>query len=425
MFILFYFILLSTHCFIGLFFYKKNLFNTINFFSIHYVLLSVFAVSGTLLVYFNIFEGEYFFSVIEGKTDVILISMNLIVWSSVGLFLPIIILNNIFKKNLIINSYIQYNRKYPSSSFFIKIFTIIYLFCSIFYVIESHPSVPYMLLTNHDLMSVAARRYDFVENYMGNGLIRSVSINGSYLMLFFIGYQYKLLKIKNLFLIAYALFILLIMGEKAPVIFAVFFFFSGFLMCSKKIIKIKLILITVLIMYGLYYFQFSDFDDVGYNFLSRIFIAQNIAVFLSVDQYLLGRELIGFGSFRSGFLLFLFGIDNPVPIASYSFVDIYYPGMRGLGTINVNGIYIHEALSNFGMLVAILSPVFLGIMYYVILSFLKRISYTFVSLVIYIYLSLRITSLLTSFNQSIFNSETILTISLLVLVHICTKIKGH
>lgn len=421
-----YWVLFAASLLIIYIYHKEGAFSGINFFSILLTLFIVYCLSSSLLVKVGFFDGFYFLIPIQNKTDVIQIGSVLQIWSIFGILITIYFLDKKLKTKVLFFSIFQFKESILlRHKIFISLLLLSFIISSVIYAYQAYPSIPTLLSTGASPIDIAKRRLELTRDYNGNGYIKTASINLSLVTTFILGLMIQQRK-RNLIilfpLLALALMTCLSTGEKSFFVLWFIYFYLGFSFFKNKILNIWLIISVGTLAAFTYLVQFGLSMESINHFFERIFLAQGIAVYLSVDQYLNGANLIHFDSMASPLTSFLISDNGSTRAASDAYVDIYYPGMRELGTWNVNGLYIHEALANFGLFVAVISPFVIGGLIYFVLLFIKTNRKSPALIIFYIFFMLNFLPFLTSYNRLIFNTETILMVLVFLSIEFMSNI---
>ena len=404
--------------------FKKNAFKNINYFSVLCSVYFVFGIIPSIIMMLGFGDGYYFSMPFSNNNEVIKIGSIFILWGLLGILIPFILIDKLLKNKVLGYSLSGYKYGlFKINSQIVWIYALLLLFFYGLYLIESTPVIPQMIVNGFSEHEIAQRRLMLTQYYTGNGYIKTITFFFAYVLSLCLGVLVN--KSKNLFpyilILPFCLLVLSSTGEKASITFSILYFLFGITFNSKFKFK-KILLITILFFLFLSLLTYIQFDLAFTSSISRlierIFIAQSAAVYLSVDQYLNNASLLLFNSVDSSLFRTLLFLNNSLPAASESYVELYYPGLREVGTWNVNGLYIHESLANFGILGVIFSPIIIGIIYYFILltCFLFK-KYYFIS-IFYTYITFGFVPILTSFNRILFNTEAILVLISLISIGI-------
>lgn len=404
---------------------------SINFTSFWFLNFILFCFIGCIWITSGLADDSYFVLPIASNSSVKIWGGYLSLWGGVAPFYIFFIFLNLFfnAKKIAINrrSTILMNK---SDLFAINTLMVISIILFIYYVYSTYPSPLFLALSAGDAVAIASRRIQVTKDlsqiantyliYTGMLLVALVSY--AYVAICSVNNKYCLVKWISIFI---ACLYLLLNGEKAPLVYYMIGLFvaSHFARGSEKKISLIFVLLSVFLVFLIYYILVSqDVNKIVMLILDRVFIAQLISVYLSLEHYSSIGD-IGFSSL-SNILTKILSMDTAEP-ASAVLMSVYYPEMLDLGGWNVNGVYIHEAWANFGLFGVILAPFIVGIQnglfYGFVLSLKKR---PFV-VAIYSYATVKCTYYLTSFNAYFYHSDWILFFVIISLYLIIKVIYKH
>lgn len=400
----------------------------INYISFLFWMYIVFGIFGAFIIYSGIVDETYFVQAFYNNNLAKQWGMFSIIYGLFGILIGIVIVNIMVSKSLSIKWTKYYNKNIEILKFKKEIFFLLIIACipTVYYIYMIHPSPLYMIFLGYDSFSVAIRRNEVTEFFDGVGIIKGISIIfiqilAIYTFLYYFNKRKKIL----LFLISFSLasYVLLMTGEKANFIIFVFSIILSYVYSVSKInfkyISFIFMIIIFIIFFMYIFIMNSDLNNILFKINERIFIAQAIAPFLSFDYYI-NHNFIYFNSMESS--IFKIFNEEKVQRSSELFMTHYYPGMREQGGWNINGIYIHEAFSNFGFLGLILAPIYVGVINGLIIQFFIKQKKTILNVTFFSYLSADIFSILTSFNQLLFNTKVIILFLFLFLFYGLNKI---
>lgn len=387
---------------------------SINYISFWFLNFVLFCFIGCIWITSGLADESYFVLPIASDMSVKMWGGYLSLWGGVVPFYVFFMFLNLFFNDKKIaknkNSIIFVDR---SDLFSINVLMGFSVVLFLYYVYSIHPSPLFLALSGEDAVVIASRRIQVTKDlskiantyliYTGMLLVALVSY--AYVAICTVNNKYRLVKWLS---ICIACVFLILNGEKAPLVYYVIGLFvaSYFARGTEKKLSLIFILLSVLLVFLIYYILVSqDINKIVMLVLDRVFIAQLISVYLSIEHYSSVGD-IGFSSL-SNIITKILSTDTAEP-ASAVLMSVYYPEMLDLGGWNVNGVYIHEAWANFGLIGAIFAPFVVGIQnslfYGVVLSFKKR---PFI-VSIYSYATVKCTYYLTSFNAYFYHSDWIL-----------------
>lgn len=426
LFILFSFLILTPIVF---FIYKISNGMTLNYISFWFVNFVVFCWVGAFLIAFGFVDDTYFLSPIKDLQEIKVLGGFVVLWGGAGPFLIFIFLFHFFKVNKRWNNIYYSSLKSDNSDvIFSLICFVLFLFCLIYYLYSTHPSPLYMALNNFSPTEIALRRIAVTKDLykIANTYIISFGTVLAYFSTYSLYGLYvgrDTLFCKMLFYISFFMscLYLLLSGEKASIVF----FLLGLLFLFKfnkgQSLKVgmKLFTLVLAILFSIYYLLVSDDAFKIVNLLvDRLFIAQVISVYLSVDYYSFWGD-IGFSS-MDNFVTKLLDLTFEVP-ASTKLMQVYFHEMIAVGGWNLNGLYIHEAWSNFGFLGVVVAPIYVGSLNLIFLRFVLSFKKTAFSTALHAFSLLKCIYFLTSFNSYFYHSDWI-WLTLILLLYLSSRI---
>lgn len=300
-----------------------------------------------------------------------------------------------------------------------------------YYLYTINPAPLLMALSGNSPEQIALRRLAVTKDYDGIGYFKTLAL----VMPSILSYYYFVKRLINphkkiilnflvLLSVLLSVFTLILNGEKSPLMF----YFLGLLVVYSTIRPLK---IVTLFMFGLsgvgvlffmyiILFQFGDTNYMLYIIIERIFIAQEAAVFYSAD-YFANSQFLGFTSLDNIFTKLL-GF-TPQLRASELFMYKYVPEMVSNGGWNVNGYFPHETYANFGLFGVILGAVYGGVINAWLCIFLRTRNKSALNLSFYAFYSVSVTTILSSFNAMLFNTQLILVFAVYMLIKAYDKKK--
>lgn len=211
--------------------------------------------------------------------------------------------------------------------------------------------------------------------------------------------------IRFVFVFLLSIISLLSTAEKGPIIFYLGGTLMSYYFSRGVILKIsfKLILISIFFLICVYViFVSTDIATIFSLIFDRVFIAQISAVYLSLEHYSWGGD-IGFASMNNLFTKLMSYKSQSA--ASEELMRVYFPEMISLGGWNINGLYIHEAWSNFGVIGLLIGPLLVGFENALLLRYIVSFNKTPLLCGFYSLFSISCTSFLTSFNSYFYDSN--------------------
>ena len=413
-----------------IFIYRLSVGLTVNYVSFWFFNFIIFCWVGTLLISLNIVDNTYFVHPIGSNSEIKTIGSILVLWGGCGPFLIFMGLFYYFKLGRIWREKHQEKIIVNASDIFFSFSCFIMLLaCFLYYVVATYPSPLVMALNGASSTDIAIRRIAVTRNL--SEIANTFIISFGVVLTYFSTYSLYGLSVGSSNKFRYRFFFyvsffvsclyLLLSGEKAPVVY----FLIGICLlvkyCKGEVLKLslKFISIPVLLMFLVYYLLVSrDLIEILRLLSDRIFIAQVISVYLSFDLYSMWGD-IGLDSI-SNFITKVFGLISRLP-ASTELMEVYFYEMVAVGGWNINGLYIYEAWSNFGLLGVLLAPVFVGTVNFYFLSIILKFSKSSFSAALYVFSTLKCTYYLTSFNSYLYHSDWIWII-ILFLLFFCSKI---
>ena len=387
---------------------------SINFTTFWFLNFILFCFIGCIWVTSGLADDSYFVLPISSNSTVKLWGGYLSLWGGVAPFYIFIMFSNLFfnSKKIAINrcSTILVEK---SDIFAINTLMVVSVILFIYYIYSTYPSPLGLALSGGDAVAIASRRIQVTKDLsqiantylIYTGMLLVVLVSYAYVAICYVNNKYYLVKWVSIFI---ACVYLLLNGEKAPLVYYIIGLFvaSHFARGSEKKISLMFVLLSVLIVFLIYYILVSqDVNKIVMLILDRVFIAQLIAVYLSLEHYSPIGD-IGFSSL-SNILTKILSLDTAEP-ASAVLMSVYYPEMLELGGWNVNGIYIHEAWANFGLLGVILAPFVVGVQNGLFYGFVLSVKKRPFVVSIYSYATVKCTYYLTSFNAYFYHSDWVL-----------------
>lgn len=306
--------------------------------------------------------------------------------------------------------------KKNKEDFGLQVLAIIFIISSTYYLFIIHPSPLYLAMCAASSQEVALRRLEITKSFNESGVtqIASISILLSYLCVYACIFRISFLKsfsFFSAFISLLGLAVLVSNGEKAPLINFLIGAIISYCLGKGKlpVLGAKIIAFILFIIIIQYYLFMADgIDEIIGMIIERIFIAQQAAVYLSLDYYKDFSGVIGFNSLKTIFHKIL-NIKSD-PVAAEVLMEVYFPDILNWGGWNINGIYIYEAWANFGIFGVIVSPFLVFLLNFFVVIFVVRDKNSAFSPALYAFLSSSCPFYLTSFSSYIYSNYTVIII---------------
>lgn len=416
--------------YLGVFRFKR-----LNYYCVLYWSMLLFCVIGSFIIYSGIMDDSFFIEPIANNKEA----------KSLGLYITtisfFIFFLSAFMVELLCSLYtmhtagkVKWERYYsqPIIRSSNKITLTLFLFsCAlvVYYILSIYPAPLFMALQGASADQIAIRRLDVTKNYSGIGYFKTLAGIIPIILSYYCFISYLKFK-RNFLLFIIITFIsiltLTINGEKAPLVF----YFLGMLVSyssvreiSKKIyvLSLSIILSLILIMY-IILFQFDNSNYLIYILIERLFIAQEAAVFYAAD-YFSSHNTLGLSSMDT--VLDKILNVTPLPRASEMFMNQYLPSMVANGGWNVNGFFAHETFSNFGYIGVVFGSVYGGIVNSLLCIFFRMRTKSLLTMSFFSFYIVSVTTVLSSFNAMLFNTQLILVFIIYILLSILDRRKKH
>ncbi|MCD9475607.1 O-antigen polymerase [Photobacterium phosphoreum] len=397
----------------------------LNYISIWFLIYIIFSLMGALLISSGFVSSSYFVKPFNDKANVLFVGGIFTIYIGVVIFYTLSYLMKLFcfgyddlnfKRKLIIRK---------DDMFALNILFFIFILSFVYFIYISFPSPLIMAFRGDNALDIANRRLDITKDLglIGNTYIVAIGRVLSYIIPYAYiivsrhkhNMKYKVLAIFSLLL---AVFYLLNTGEKAPIVFFAMGAVLSYKLSLQKVFNLspKIILIFSLVIVFIYFiFVSTDFEKVFLLISDRIFIAQQIAIYCSFDHYNNIFGEIGFSSMSNIFTK-IFSVVNTLASSS-ELMKVYYPGMLENGGWNINGIFVYEAWSNFGILGVILSPFLVAIESFVFLYVIFKLPNKPFYLALYCYACINVNYFLTSFSAYFYQSDWIV-FSVIIFIYL-------
>ncbi|EHT1617184.1 O5 family O-antigen polymerase, partial [Escherichia coli] len=407
--------------YLGVFRFKR-----LNYYCVLYWSMLLFCVIGSFIINSGVMDDSFFVGPIANNAEVKNLGLFITTISFFIFFLSAFIVE-VFcslysgQSSVMIHWNNYYSRPIIMSSYKV-VLTLCILSCALvfYYIVSIYPAPLSMALQGASADEIAVRRLEVTKNYSGIGYFKTLAgiipIILSYYC--FISYlKFKKHFLLFIFITCISTLTLAINGEKAPLVF----YFLGLLVSyssvreiTKKIYVFSAFLIfsLILIMYVVL-FQFDNSDYLLYILVERLFIAQEAAVFYAAD-YFSTHNLLGLSSMDTIFNKIL--SITPTARASEIFMYQYLPGMAENGGWNVNGFFAHETFSNFGYIGIVLGSMYGGIVNGLLCIYFRAREKTVLTMSFYSFYVVSVTTVLSSFNSMLFNTQLILVFIIFLIL---------
>ncbi|MEY1424489.1 O-antigen polymerase [Morganella morganii] len=387
----------------------------INYYTIVFWFPVLFCIIGAFIIRSGIIDNSYFIYPIKEQDDSKKLALLLTTASFSIMIFTIWIIEITFKKYKKINiSWMFYTLGDISSSkktvtFSLWILTAIFFS---YYIYSITPSPLYLALNGSSATEIAIRRIEVTRDYTGIGYFKTLALTLPFILTYYSICEFFNKKgpiLPLIISIVISIITTLLNGEKAPLLF----YFIGVIITISYLKPLKLrntiflLIITTVCTLSLYivFFDSSNFLYLLYIIVERLFIAQESAMFYATTYYA-NHDYIGLSSMNNIITKIL--LIEPSPRASEIFMSEYLPNMVDNGGWNVNGYFAHEAYSNFGILGVIFGSIYAGIINALTCIFFRYSKKSSLSISFFAFYSISITTVLTSFNYMLFNTQLIL-----------------
>ncbi|MEM8423093.1 O-antigen polymerase [Morganella morganii] len=396
-------------------------FRILNYYTILFWLPILFCLIGAFIIRSGVIDNSFFIYPIkdnleEKKLALLLTSLSFCLMIYSAWWTEVLYSFCLKKKSTLRVNWILYinNSIYGSKKFTTICLWTLTLSAVIYYIYSITPSPLYLAFVGSSATEIALRRIEITRDYGGIGYIKTLALTLPFILTYYSICEFADKKNKNRFIfVCLAMLIsvitIVLNGEKAPLVF----YLLGIIITvslikpisAKTLLSLLIIVLSVII---LLYFVFFDFTQISYLFyimVERIFIAQEAAMFYAT-VYFSSHDYIGISSISNIFTKLL--SIEATPRASEIFMKEYLPSMLDNGGWNVNGYYAHEAYSNFGIIGVILGSIYAGIINALICIFFRGGNRNSLTVAFFIFFTISITTVLTSFNYMLFNTQLIL-----------------
>ncbi|WP_279145512.1 O-antigen polymerase [Photobacterium carnosum] len=401
----------------------------LNYISLWFLTYLLFSLFGSLLISSGLANDSYFVRPFVNKSDIIFYGGTITIYVGFIVFFPLCLL---LKKIGVNRNIIGFTNNdiivRPHEKLALLVLCVIFIMSFFYYIYATNPNPLIMALKGYSPLDIAIRRLDLTKDLSlyANTYIIAIGKILAYLL----SYSFVVISVKDkknrfltLVIIIISLLFFLSSGEKAPVLWYGIGLALAYNIAKgvKFKISLKLFVCLFVLVFCIYLlFVPGKLYDIVKLIQDRIIIAQQIAIYGSLDHYhdLFGN--IGFHSL-SNIVTKLFNVNLVLP-ASSVLMGIYYPGMLENGGWNVNGMFIYEAWSNFGIIGLLLGPIWVMLLSFIFLIIVFKLPKTPFNIAIYTYGTINITYFLTSFNAYIYNSDWIVFSLIYVIYYILSNV---
>ncbi len=410
-------------------------FKQLNYYCVLYWSMLIFCVVGSFIIYSGAMDDSFFIEPIANNVEA----------KSLGILITTLSFLIFFVSAFIIEVFYSLYTRYRfekvkwelhysrpiimSSNTVLLALCVLSIVLVIYYIVSIYPAPLLIVFQGASADQVAVRRLEVTKDYSGIGYFKTLAGILPVILSYYCFISY--LKFKKhlplfIFIAIISMLTLTINGEKAPLVF----YFLGLLVSyssvrevSKKVYVFSLLLIFsfILTMY-IILFQFDDLEYILNILTERLFIAQEAAVFYAAD-YFSTHSALGLSSMDTVFNKILNII--PAPRASELFMYQYLPGMVENGGWNVNGFFAHETFSNFGFMGVIFGSTYGGIVNSLLCIYFRTREKTLLTMSFYSFYIVSITTVLSSFNAMLFNTQLILVFIIYILLSFIDRGKKH
>ncbi|HHA1915563.1 TPA: oligosaccharide repeat unit polymerase [Enterobacter asburiae] len=416
--------------YLGVFRFKR-----LNYYCVLYWSMLLFCIIGSFIIHSGFMDDSFFIEPIANNAEA----------KSLGLFITTISFFIFFLSAFVVevlcslcsgqrSGMIRWENYYSSPMIMSSrkvTLTLFILSCAlvVYYIISIYPAPLFMAFQGASADQIAIRRLEVTKNYSGIGYFKTLAGVIPIILSYYCFIAYLRFK-KHFLLFVFITFIsiltLAINGEKAPLVF----YFLGLLVSYSSVRKISkkvyvlsslLIFFLILLMY-IVLFQFDNSDYLLYILIERLFIAQEAAVFYAAD-YFSSHSSLGLSSMDTIFNKIL--NVTPTARASEIFMNQYLPSMVANGGWNVNGFFAHETFSNFGYMGIVLGSMYGGIVNSLLCIYFRAREKTLLTMSFYSFYIVSVTTVLSSFNAMLFNTQLILVFIIYLLLSILDGRRKH
>lgn len=356
---------------------------------------------------FGFFDWSYFVQPLSNSDSVRSSVLFILMFSSVSYLISIFIFSGVNDK--VWGNYINRGFVYDETSKLeFYIFCIISILTAVIYQVQAHPSVLFQFLSGSNAETLAFRRVQLgIEYYtVGVTYIKTLAVLTTQVVFLSCIALYFNKKIKLIPLVFFSIvcFVtVLSAGDKAPIVTLVVSTLCLLTYSNVKLPFLKFVccLLFFAFVFLVFYSYMMDYDSniLFIKLIERVFVAQVVAVFGAYELY---PEIYPFAGFNS---ISYFNTLEVRDVAASEILTHFYNEMRDWGAWNVNGLYIHEAWSNWGVVGLIFAPIYAGLINGVFVRFIMSIKKSPLSLGVFSFMSGNLGYFLTGFNGFVFNLQ--------------------
>lgn len=368
------------------------------------VLISLIGGGG---VAFGFFDETYFVKPLSDLASLRYSVLGILVYSSLAYTFTLFCFSGVDRK--VWSNYIEKPCIYDKGSkISLMMFSLISVTCVLIYQWQAYPSVFLGMILGENSEYLAFRRVELGLNYYKIGItyIKTLAILTIQVLFLSCIVLYSKKKINRLFFFFISVFCfstVLAAGDKAMLVTLLI---SS--LCLLTYLNIRLsarFLMTLGVSFiGLFitvYMVMMGYpaDILVFKIIERVLVAQVVIVFASFEVYPDVYEFIGFSSIS------YINEHQQVPVAASEILDYFYAEMRDWGAWNVNGVYIHEAWSNWGWRGVLIAPIYTAIINAFFLRGVLRIKKSPLNLAFFSFMSGSVGYFLTGFNGYLINLQ--------------------
>lgn len=393
----------------------------INYFSLWGLYFFLFCAVGVLLLCGG-YDASSFLSSLDERC--VLSGSLLVLYGGVAPIVIFYLLVVFFKRKDMIDPVFAAKKK----DFGLLVINVIFVCSAIYYVISIHPSSLYMSLTGASMQEVALRRLDITRNYSQIGItqVASLAVVLSFICSYaavFQGVRREVINFSSVFIVILSVFVLSSNGEKSTIVSYILGFLMVYKNARKETAKFNLHFLAAMalvILSSYLLFVKGDVIDSIKQAVERIAIAQQASVYLSLDYY---HNIYGEIGFRSLTTVFhkIIGVSSQ-PAASEVLMAYYFPDVLEWGGWNINGLYIHEAWSNYGLVGIFFAPLVVASLNFFALVVLMQFRRFTLAPAVFYYMASSMPFYLTSFNSYLYSNYTFIVILLSIIYLVVNKI---
>lgn len=220
--------------------------------------------------------------------------------------------------------------------------------------------------------------------------------------------------------VAFILTISLILygGDKAPIVFFLLGHFMLLVLLGKRIsffVASCFIFGAIALITGIYFLLMSVYgSDTLMALINRIFVSQISGTYLAYQHFGSVEDFIGFSSQNASLIRLL--QEVPSLRVSERLIEYYFTYAYDVGLWkNTNSLFIHEAWGNFGLIGAVIAPIWCAFLIALNFFILTGVGKNSFAIAFLSYSSYATISLSSSFNSYIFSVQFIFLFMIFLL----------